>query len=39
MMNGDINACAVRFTKSGSVLPLYKISVLVKSGGADVRGI
>ena len=26
----------VRFTKSGSVLPLYKISVLLKTGGAGV---
>ena len=26
----------VRFTKSGSVLPLYKISVLLKTGDAGV---
>ena len=26
----------VRFTKSGSVLPLHKISVLLKTGGAGV---
>ena len=26
----------VRFTKSDSVLPLYKISVLLKTGGAGV---
>ena len=26
----------VRVTKSGSVLPLYKISVLLKTGGAGV---
>ena len=25
----------MRFTKGGSILPLYKISVLLKTGGAD----
>ena len=29
-------ATTVRFTKSGSVLPLYKISILVKTRGAGV---
>ena len=30
------NDITVQFMKSGSVLPLYKISVLLKTGGAGV---